>query len=163
MTIREDLTFPEQIDVLVVPAEPKALTVSASLGFDPRSEQYLGMSTSFSSPLAPVTSTTVKATPMHRMIVPELRTALHREPGNTALADRCAPLKTYFLGTRGRRVASAVAVDPPEHVLEQAAAVYTAARAVRDTPVRSIERCFGITYAQAKRWTRAMRRLGHLD
>ena len=90
-------------------------------------------------------STSIRKIPIHRRI-------------SLATRDRCAGAnqsvvegsqKTYFKGTQGRKVSQKAAETPTRQISRTP-------RHLHPPPpsgtCRYVERCFGITYKQAKRW-----------
>lgn len=135
-------------------------TVQAAALYDTELRRYINSSVVIEHPLAAVTSTSIRKIPIHRRISLSLRDLLAEH--NDQLMTR-RPVKTYFKGTHGRRVSAKIAENPTQAHLEDAAIIFHLAASIRDTPVRSVERCFGITYDQAKRWVRIARREQILD
>ena len=153
------VNLPRHLDVLSM-GDLFTATIQASVHYDDALRRYHNASVIIEHPVQPVSSTSIRKIPIHRRISLATRDLLRES--NQSLLSR-APVKTYFKGTQGRKVSQKVAGTPTRQHLEDAAVIFHLAASIRDMPVRSIERCFGITYKQAKRWVRIARREQILD
>lgn len=161
-SLRQQLVFPPAIAANDMSADMNALSIKAVFTFNTLNSRYVCGTTTFSSPVTPVRSTSIKSTPVHTRLVAVLRAQLGQEPTNVALAEANPALKSYFKGTTGRRPAHGVIIEPTDEALEVAAAIHTLARAIGDFPVLAIARSFGIEHRHAVRWAGKARRRGLL-
>lgn len=134
--------------------------IDATASYDAALRRYTNTSFQMEHPQIEISSTAIRKVPIHRRISLAQRDIL--ADANSQLMSR-PPVKSYFKGTTGRAVSKANALVPTDSQLETAAVIFHLAAAIRDTPVRSVERCFNITYRDAKRWVRRARRLGILE
>lgn len=135
-------------------------SIEATASFHPTLRRYVNSSFQVDHPQLEISSTTIRKVPIHRQLSRAQRDILAE--ANPQLMNR-APVKSYFRGTTGRAVSKLNAHLPTDAQLENAAIIFHLAASIRDTPVRSVERCFNITYRDAQRWVRRARRLGVLD
>lgn len=135
-------------------------TIDATASYDTTMRRYVNSSFQIEHPQIEISSTAIRRVPIHRRISLAQRDIL--ADANVHLMNR-APVKSYFKGTTGRAASRANALSPTDVQLENAAVIFHLAASIRDTPVRSVERCFNISYSDAKRWVRRARRLGVLE
>lgn len=151
----QEIQFPDLLSV-TAKRDAGSPTFSARLSYDATTGRYRPFGVSLDGFADPVKGRDLRTMPMARLIADQLRPQI--EEANPQLLTVPA-VKTYFKGTRGRKVATGIAQKPSFDKLEEAALVFTLAKAVGDFPVRAVERCFALEYAQAKRWVRKARKL----
>lgn len=135
-------------------------SIEALSGWDNDLQRYINRSVEISHPGFGVSSTVIHRIPIHRAISLAQRDLL-RDINPDII--KISAVKSYFRGTTGRAVSAKIAKNPDDLHLENAAIIFHIAAAIRDKPIRSIERSFNITYDQAKRWVRIARRKNILE
>lgn len=158
--LHQALTLPATIRTTIVQKDPAEPQIEVAVHFDSALMKYLVTSAEFSHPINPITSTRLRKTRFATLVAHQLREELR--PDNVDMIAAHTPIKRFFTGSKGRTKSSSEHSPSLAH-LQQAAAVFTLARAAGFFPVRAVERCFGISYHSAKRWVRAARALSIMD
>lgn len=163
MEIKDRLKFPARLQVNAPAPQPGTLSISAAYRFSTASRTYQGASVKFHSHDETVRSTSIKGSPMRDRLVAQLRLELGSVPANQRLALSCPALGDYFAGRHRapRRTARIPASQNPR--MQDALAVYTAARAIGDFPVVAVARTLGLSHREAQSWMGAARRRGLLE
>lgn len=141
------------------PGSPEDPMVRITLALNATRDLYTATEVSIQHPFVPINGKVTRSTPVRRLIAELLPPKLAE--ANPELMKR-APLKTFVKGTTGRRPAQKIVDSPQTAQLIDAALVFTMARMSHNFPVRAVQRCFALDYAQAQRWVRLARRQGLL-
>lgn len=136
----------------VAAADPQLLITAT---YNSTLDKYHAVSVSFEHPMTPINSTVVRKTRLATLMAFELRSII-REPNKDL--ESIPAVKKFFTGSTGRTPA-AMAASPSPAKLQEAGLVFRLAHLCGFFPVKAVERCFGISYRDAKRWVRATRAL----
>lgn len=130
--------------------------VEITLSWHEDSRCYRPSKVSLQHPFSATTSTVVKSTPIHRLSIPLLRAEL--EKANPELAKRPA-IKRYLRGkAAAKELSEQIRHHPKRQHLEDAAAVYSLARACRDASILRTAEAMGINHRDADRWLATAKR-----
>lgn len=153
-----DINFPPMIQ-LEVPGSPTEPTVLVNAYFDQGARRYLANQVEIAHPFVAVTSTWINRLRLRSAMAQALRP--HLETANLSLLSRPGA-KRFFHGSTARPRKASYAVSPDRMALDDAALVFTLARATGDFPVLAVQRCLGIDRTDAQRWVRTLRSSGLL-
>lgn len=152
------IQFPPTMALATASSHDAPLALNANWAYQPTSGKYVGITTTFSSPIVPVRSTSIKNARIRDVLVAQARAQLGA--ANGALAAAHPAIKSYFKGSVGRRPAAATLYKPTQDQLAQALAIHAMATAIGDFSVLAVARSFGLTHTQAKYWVAKARRSG---
>lgn len=125
--------------------------LSMRLGWDAESRKYLPISIDIADPVAALTVTRAKKTPIQRIALPAIKDALAQN--NPDLLDLNGP-KRYLKSQKGRKASDRRRFKPTHSDLVEGAYVYLLARAARDFPLVAMAQAMGISHTDAKYWQR---------
>lgn len=143
--------------VVTVPGDLETPSLDVTFSHDKAKRRYMPVSVKVENPMSPFTVTAMKKMRVHNLAMPKLREELGTH--NADLLGH-APVKSYFKGSKGRAVAQKSHENPTDAQLTDAALVYSFAAAVRDFPIKAVERSFGLDNDQARNWLKLARKKG---
>lgn len=143
-----------------VPGDLQTPSLDVTFSHDKAQQRYMPVSVKIENPMSPFTVTAMKKMRVHRLSMPKLREQLINQHNTDLLSH--APIKAYARGKDGRAIAQKAHLNPSEQQLTDAVLIYGLASAIRDFPVKAIEKSFGLDNDEARNWLKLARKKGML-